>query len=259
MSRVRKTVEESSNSESYITIGQQHILYDGSRIEHPGAELFDSTTIRLHAGEQALAEGRGHAVFFKYQNQDLVLKHYQRGGKIAALLGDRYIGADCRRSRSFREWRLLRQLCELNLPVPEPVAARCVRRGIFYRADLITARINNVMTLADRLLANECGQDIWYAIGACVRRFHDASVYHADLNARNILLNVESKAVFLIDFDKGGMRYLGESWKASNLARLQRSLLKFKSLNETFYFDQQDWNALLDGYNDSKGGATNDK
>ena len=35
----------------------------------------------------------------------------------------------------------------------------------------------------------------------------------------------------LIDFDKGRIRYLGESWKASNLARLQRSLLKFKSLN----------------------------
>ncbi len=206
-----------------------------------------------------MAEGRGHAVFFKHQNQDLVLKHYQRGGKMAALLGDRYIGADCMRSRAFREWRLLRQLCDLSLPVPEPVAARCSRSGIFHRADLITARINNVVTLADRLLEDECGQEVWFAIGACVRSFHDAGVYHADLNARNILLNVESKAVFLIDFDKGRLRYLGEAWKAANLARLQRSLLKFKSLNETFHFDRQDWNALLDGYRDSRGRATNDE
>lgn len=251
-------MEESSISERYSTIGQHHILYDASRIEHPAAELFDITTAELHADENELAAGRGHAVFFQYGNQDLVLKHYQRGGKMAALLGDRYIGVGCGRSRSFREWRLLRQLAELNLPAPVPVAARCSRHGLFYRADLITMRINDVVTLADRLLAQRCDQDVWRALGACLRRFHDNGVYHADLNARNILLNVETKAVFLIDFDKGGMRYLGESWKASNLARLQRSLLKFKSLNQTFYFEQQDWNALLDGYKDSRGGAAND-
>jgi hypothetical protein len=44
------------------------------------------------------------------------------------------------------------------------------------------------------------------------------------------------------------MRYLGDAWKASNLARLQRSLLKFKSLNKVFHFDQNDWSTLLDGY-----------
>ncbi len=138
---------------------------------------------------------------------------------------------------------------ELELPVPAPVAASCVRHGMFYRADLITLQLDNVVTLADYLLESECNESGWAAVGSCIRRFHDASVYHADLNARNILLDAESNRVYLIDFDKGAMRYLGDSWKASNLARLHRSLKKFKTLNKVFHFNQHDWDALLHGYN----------
>jgi 3-deoxy-D-manno-octulosonic acid kinase len=242
-------VEESSKNESIIKNGKRHILYDASLIEHPHAGLFDIDRAKSHAGQQSLAEGRGHAVFFQYQGHDLVLKHYQRGGRMAALLGDRYIGVDCNRSRSFREWRLLIQMRELGLPVPVPVAASCVKHGIFYHADLITVQLNNVVTLADRLLESAFDETGWAKVGSCIRRFHDASVYHADLNARNILLNTDNNAVYLIDFDKGSMRYLNDSWKASNLARLQRSLLKFKSLNAVFHFNQKNWNALLEGYN----------
>lgn len=234
--------------ESLVSIGKRHILYDASLIEHPHAALFNIGTARQQADEQSLAKGRGHAVFFNYDNEDLVLKHYQRGGKIAALLGDKYIGKSCNKSRSFREWRLLKQMHRMELPVPVPVAARCVNHGLYYRADLITTQINNVITLADYLLQKECDKAGWNAVGATIRRFHDVSVYHADLNARNILFNPESNTAYLIDFDKGGIRHLGDSWKASNLARLQRSLLKFKSLNQEFNFDQHDWDVLMKGY-----------
>ena len=243
-------VAVSSKNERIINSGKRHILYDASLIEHPQPELFDIDRAQRQADEQSLAEGRGHAVFFKHQQRELVLKHYQRGGRMAALLGDKYIGVDCNRSRSFREWRLLVRMCELQLPVPTPVAASCTKNGMFYRADLITIKLNNVVTLADHLLAGKFDAAGWAAVGSCIRRFHDASVYHADLNARNILLNTGSNKIYLIDFDKGGLRYLGDSWKASNLARLQRSLLKFKALNEVFHFNQHDWDALLSGYNE---------
>jgi 3-deoxy-D-manno-octulosonic acid kinase len=242
-------VAESSTSESLISIGKQHILYDASLVEHPKAELFDLDSAQRDADVQSLAEGRGHAVFFKYHEHNVVLKHYQRGGKIAALLHDRYIGIDCNKSRSFREWRLLVHMRSLGLPVPSPVAARCCKSGLFYRADLITMRINNVVTLADYLLGQEGDDDLWHAVGSCIRRFHDQAIYHADLNARNILLNAVNAEVYLVDFDKGGIRYLGESWKAANLARLQRSLLKFKSLNDVFHYSHNNWRAFLDGYN----------
>jgi tRNA A-37 threonylcarbamoyl transferase component Bud32 len=217
-------------------------------IEHPGADLFDIDSLRQRADAQSLAAGRSHAVFFSHQGHALVLKHYQRGGKMAALLGDKYIGSNCDRSRSFREWRLLQAMRQRELPVPIPVAASCEQRGLFNRADLITLQIQDVMPLADYLLQQPCERDTWTAIGRCVRHFHDSCVYHADLNARNILLEAETRDIYLIDFDKGAFRYLGESWKAANLARLQRSLLKFKSLHRGFNFDPADWNALLAGY-----------
>ena len=170
---------------------------------------------------------------------------------MATLLGDKYIGSNCDRSRSFREWRLLQAMRTLELPVPVPVAASCTRHGLSYRADLVTIQIQDVATLADHLLQQPCGQATWAAIGGVIRRFHDAAVYHADLNARNILLDAKTRHIHLIDFDKGAFRYLGETWKAANLARLQRSLLKFKSLHRGFNFDTADWNALLAGYNNT--------
>lgn len=242
---------ESSTSESRFRLGQRHILYDASVIEHPDADLFDIDRLRQQADAQSLAAGRSHAVFFNHLGHALVLKHYQRGGKIAAVMGDKYIGSNCERSRAFREWRLLQAMRKLVLPVPLPVAAQCEQYGLFHRADLVTQQIHDVTPLAEHLLHQRCDQKTWIAIGHCIRRFHDASVYHADLNARNILLNVGTRDIYLIDFDKGAFRYLGDAWKAANLARLQRSLLKFKSLHQNFNFDADDWNALLSGYNSS--------
>jgi len=168
------------------------------------------------------------------------------------MLGDKYIGTSCKHSRSFNEWRLLQAMRKLALPVPTPVAASCDQHGLFYRADLVTLQIKHVTTLADYLLEHPCDKGGWAAVGSCVRRFHDAAVYHADLNARNILINPETRDIYLIDFDKSAFRYLGDSWKAANLARLQRSLLKFQSLNQTFNFMPDDWSALLEGYHSRK-------
>ncbi len=217
-------------------------------IEHPDIDLFDIDSLRSRSAPQSLAAGRSHAVFFKHQGHALVLKHYQRGGGMARLMGDKYIGWHCDRSRSFREWRLLRAMRQLELPVPTPVAAHCSKHGMFYRADLITVQISNVTTLADHLMQCPGDQQTWTAVGRCLRRFHDADVYHADLNARNILLDPGTQDIHLIDFDKGAFRYFGESWKAANLSRLQRSLLKFKSRYPNFNYDNESWNALLEGY-----------
>ena len=175
-----------------------------------------------------------------------MLKRYLRGGMIAPLLGDRYFGLSAEHTRSFREFRLLHRLQGLELPAPVPVAASAERAGLFFRAALVTQEIAEATTLADHLLQTKLDDDLWQAVGSCIRRFHNHDVYHADLNARNILLS--NNTVYLIDFDKGAFRYLGESWKAANLARLKRSLLKFKSLNRNFYFNEDDWKQLLKGY-----------
>ena len=80
----------------------------------------------------------------------------------------------------------------------------------------------------------------WREIGVCIRRFHASGVWHADLNAHNILMD-RVGGIWLIDFDRGERRKHG-AWGQGNLARLQRSLRKLG------YDDAQTWQALLQGY-----------
>ncbi|MGH7487911.1 MAG: lipopolysaccharide kinase InaA family protein, partial [bacterium] len=84
----------------------------------------------------------------------------------------------------------------------------------------------------------------WHAIGACIRRFHDAGIYHADLNAHNIMLD-NKDAVYLLDFDRGERRTPVILWQQANLARLSRSLRKFITAD---VIDNGVWNEFLDGY-----------
>lgn len=227
-----------------------YILYDAGLIEDVSdRSLFQAEMESSSDTEQIqnTAIGRGRAIYFTHQNMSLVLKHYQRGGLIAKLLHDQYFGIKLGNSRSFREWRLLNRCQELGLPSPVPVAARVIRTGLFYRADMIMKEIEHSTTLADLCMASELSADIWKRVGRCIRKFHDKDVYHADLNARNILIDQNSD-VFLVDFDKGHFRSMGNSWKTSNLSRLQRSLLKFQSKKPSFHYSDDSWDQLLKGY-----------
>ena len=246
-----------SSDKNYKTIktGKAYILYDASIITEPGLSFFDRD---YHTKQQAqqnnsTAEksggiGRARVAYFSQQGRSLVLKHYYRGGLVAALLKDRYLGLDIEKSRAFREWRLLKKMAGLGLPVPVAVAAHVEKAGLFYRADLVTEEIKQAQTLADVLSANNIDAGLWQNIGACIKRFHQHNVYHADLNARNILLAGDRREVFLIDFDNSDIRANTASWQAANLARLHRSLCKFKKNQPAFKFDDAGWAALLAGY-----------
>lgn len=198
------------------------------------------------------AIGRAPVVFFQHGKLNLVLRHYYRGGLVAKLVSDWYLGRKLDNSRSFREWCLLRTMVNAGLPVPVPVAAHVWRQGFLYQADLITLQIENSLTLADYLMENHLTPELWQDVGKVIRRFHNCHIYHADLNARNILLqkNSESGAlkIYLIDFDRGKIRKTGTVWQQSNLDRLKRSLDKFKLRSDRFDFNAADWSNLLDGY-----------
>lgn len=237
----------SEQNAQILRIGQRHILYDAALIEHPDEALFSpgNTETRFKT-----AEGRGEAIFFEHPGVEAplhcVLKHYHRGGMIARLSNDRYLGCRVEHTRSFKEWRLLNYLHKLELPAPIPIAASVTQKGLSYQADLVTKEITGVETLADILMKKELDENTWRRVGICIRRFHDHDVYHADLNARNIL--VADDHIYLVDFDKGAVRHLGDSWKASNMTRLKRSLMKFEAKPEAFYFTEENWKWLLAGY-----------
>jgi 3-deoxy-D-manno-octulosonic acid kinase len=229
------------------TLGSQHILYDADALREAEPWLFDREELQNRGLLTGLARGRGTTWFYAHDELALVLRHYQRGGMIAQLLNDRYLWTGIKRTRAWREWALLAHMHARELPVPQPIAARVVRHGLWYRADLITRRILYTEPLADKLMLKGLDASRWRGIGLCIRRFHDAGVYHADLNAHNILLGKEN-AVFLADFDKGELRKPDERWKQENLARLHRSLRKLKDANKEFCFGEADWTLLVDAY-----------
>jgi len=232
-----------------LHLDDTYFLYDADLIEDITDTSLFQPEITATEADQAKSSGigRGKAIFFTHKNMPFVLKHYLRGGLIAKFLHDQYLGLKLGESRAFREFRLLYRCRELGLPTPVPVAARVVRSGLIYRADMVMQEIEHSTTLADLCIGSEVPGDTWKSIGRCIRKFHDKDVYHADLNARNILIG-QDDAVFLVDFDKGSFRVMGESWKASNLSRLQRSLLKFRSNHPGFHYSDENWDRLLEGY-----------
>lgn len=235
-----------------ITIDNSIILYDANLISTPTLSLFnakqhDPEKINIGTAQQRTGIGRAKVAYFSSDNRKLVLKHYYRGGMIASFLKDSYFGLSIEHSRAFREWKLLKIMKGFGLPVPDAVAARIEKKTLTYRADLITEEIENIKTLSDALSTEKLNSFMWEKIGACIKSFHNHNIYHADLNARNILVE-NGGGIYLIDFDNSYVRKGPGVWKAANLARLKRSLLKFKANTNKFNFEEPDWESLLEGY-----------
>lgn len=233
-------------------LGNQHFLYDSEQLPNISAAHFDPEILEKEGNLHGTAMGRGTTQFIGLNGLECVLRHYRRGGWVARILGDLYWRSELKRTRAWREWHLLAKMSAQGLPVPAPVAARVVEHGLFYSADLITRHLLNTRPLSLVLQESALSADLWQAVGRCLKRFHDAGVYHADLNAHNILLglNAESPSgeVYVIDFDKGEMRPPAAAWQSANLARLQRSLYKLQRQLPNFSFAQNDWGQLVKGW-----------
>ena len=232
---------------------------------HDGAILFDAAACAgvrpdarwfepAHWSREGRAEtrkgGRGGVWFVETPAGACVLRHYHRGGLAARVSADRYFWAGAKRSRAFREFRLLDHLVGAGLPAPAPIAARYVRSGMTYVADLLVRRIPATDTLAERLARSALDSSLAGRIGATIARFHAAGACHADLNAHNILID-ERGVVSLIDFDRGRLRTLALSWQQANLARLHLSLMKLDARKRIAGFDAEFWHPLLAAYHDA--------
>lgn len=224
-----------------------HILYDGELIENVGPQIFDIEHWKKKNALIGFADGRGTTYFVRIRDEDYVLRHYRRGGAMTRLTQDLYLWMGVEKSRSWAEWRLLARLKEMGLPVPQPLAAQVSRVGLFCRADILIKRFIGAEPLAEKLKTGRQSARLWESVGACIRRFHELGLDHQDLNASNILC--DEQQVYLIDFDKCLLRSsIGTGWKENNLARLHRSLVKFKSRLIDFHFSETDWEKLLSGY-----------
>lgn len=217
----------------WALINREHVLED------VGA-LFDSAQ---YQSRKALRDGRGQAYQVHGSFGHAVLRHYRRGGLTGSIWQDRYLYTGRERTRCFREMRLLAWLAARAMPVPTPLACRFIRTGLVYRADLLTAWLNGAMPLSADVQGLRA--EDFNAVGAMLGKFHRLGLWHADLNAHNILFTDQGPA--LIDFDRCELRPIASDWQMANLARLDRSLTKLGFAARTDYQSVL-WPALLAGY-----------
>ena len=223
------------------------ILYDKSVINQISEDRFSAEgwphsevlTGQLRSG------GRGNTMFVGNVPRQFVLRHYVRGGMVGKLVNDSYVYSGEDATRSFREWRMLAKMVDSGLRVPRPAAARYVRRGTTYTADIITVRIPSVVPLS-QYIAQPRDDEFWFSLGNAIHEFHRVGVFHADMNAYNLQIDNRSR-LWMLDFDKGRLRQPG-TWQQKTLDRLHRSLRKVKDLDPRLHYTSLHWNMLLEGY-----------
>ena len=93
-------------------------------------DWFDTGYWRARGALEAQGGGRGGVAVIDTPAGTCVLRHYHRGGLVARFNRDSYLWTGAAHTRSFAEFRLLAHLAALELPAPQPVAARYRRRGL---------------------------------------------------------------------------------------------------------------------------------
>lgn len=224
---------------------QQTIWYDDQWVNEPLESLFDPQYWQASQRVTGSAQGRGTTWFIRMNALPAALRHYRRGGLFGKLVSDSYWFQGWEQTRSCAEFHLLHHLREQGVNVPRPIAARAIRHGWVYQADILSEKIANARDLVAVLQAGSLSAEHYRSIGRQIAKLHQAQVNHTDLNIHNILLD-DHMTVWIIDFDKCAIQS-GDGWKQGNLERLLRS---FRKEQQRFNIQWQDaeWQSVLQGY-----------
>lgn len=233
-------------SDARVSIaGAVGLIHDAETYPDFDPAWLDAERWRAAGAREHSSTGRGSVMILDRGDEGWVYRHYHRGGLVARLVYDQYVWSGFEGSRAFREWRLLDYMHARGLPVPRPVAARAVRTGFVYRADIVTVLLPDTRPLSALIARSGVDAALWPRIGAMVRAFHDAGIDHPDLTAHNTLVDGAGR-VFLVDFDNARHRAPGR-WAAAGMARLKRSLRKV-ALETGAAFEEPAWASLVAGY-----------
>lgn len=210
--------------------------------------LFDPDHCESIDGSVRINEGRGQAVAFPLGSKSLILKHYRRGGLIQRISQDSYIWTGLSRTRAWREFDLLILMRQLELPVPQAYACRVEKHGPCYRARMLVELIGNNGSMLQRVREGHAAEIDWVETGRAIGTFGRHCIFHADLNASNILVDATNQ-LYLIDFDRGRCMKGGKEtlyrhhYENRMVQRLRHSLEKFP-----LGFTSSMWRDFLSGY-----------
>jgi len=249
---MNETIKRSTQQERHYCL-----VYDSCAVDNASVAIFEPDYWAQSANRHN--EGRGSVWFIADADKQWVLKHYLRGGLFRKLLTDRYLFTGFDRSRMIREFDMLCAMRSYALPVPRPIAALATRSGpLFYRGGLITERLVSSTSLASLIAIGQAPTDIWFDVGSTIGKFHDAHVFHHDLNVSNVLLYQGNW--YLIDFDK--CRFVPEEsavgWRQDNLKRFQRSICKVDQLSDQSQLEKR-WRVFTEGYESTLATIKNGK
>lgn len=236
------------------TNNQQTVWFDGELFEHFPIDYFSADYWQQQGAITGSSKGRYTTYFVATETKsqtpiEMVLRHYYRGGLVAKLTKDSFVYTGAQNTRAVRELNLLKTMLDLGLPVPKPIAAMVSKSsGVFCKNDILIERVAGAKDLFHYLLTQPLNNELWQKVGATIKQFHQAGVFHSDLNIHNILIDDQQK-IWLIDFDRCDIREPHDDWQQANLDRLLRSLHKELGLNNEFNFSTDNWHQVLIGYN----------
>ncbi|MCA9773242.1 MAG: phosphotransferase [Myxococcales bacterium] len=222
-------------SADYLTRFERHqdrgrTLYvlRGFALPFDARSLFEPEGLTARSGV-AVAAGRGaiHALTVGRECR-LLVRHYRRGGVLAPLLGDRYLGGGT--PRPVAELLATEFARAHDVAVPTIAGALVRPAGPFaYRGDLFVVEEPGSVDLLGFLRREPDParrRAVLRRTGAEIRRMHDAGLDHRDLNVKNVLVRRDG-AIMILDFDRARVfDRLSDPARARALTRLLRSAIK---------------------------------
>jgi 3-deoxy-D-manno-octulosonic acid kinase len=162
--------------------------------------------------------------------------------------------------RPFNELRIAATLRDYAIATPRVTAAcvypcRFLYRGEVAREEVPQARDLAACLFGERALVGRARANALTASGRLVAQLHAASIYHPDLNLRNILIAEPERRphALIIDLEKCRMQgRLSATQRARMLARLERSAARMGSATGS-RLTAADWKSFHAGYSELVG------
>lgn len=193
-------------------------------------EGFHEKLLEVIRNGEKIAGGRGFIL--RYGN--IVGRLYRRGGFPGSFLKYPFF---FEYKRPPEELRIHLYAFKNKICVPEPVGYAMRRNGFFLEAFFFSSYVEGVGL--EEVISGD-RENLLRKVGKSIRKLHDISIYHGDLNVKNFL--VRGGGIYILDFDKSRVENMSRKKRLLNLERFLRSLCK-----ENLYRDG-DEKLIIEGY-----------
>jgi 3-deoxy-D-manno-octulosonic acid kinase len=213
---------------STFKIGRRELVLRRDLLPH-ASQIMQKLAALASAPEAGMGN-RGSGFLLELDGVELFARRCRRGGMIASLLSDVYVGLA---PRPLNELRVAVEAVKRGIPTAEPMGAMVEWIGpALYRGFFLTRAVRG-MTLWEFVQTDDdptVRRHVLEEAHAAIAAMHQKGLFHADLNLHNLLVTraAESFTVVIIDLDKARLLDgpLPTAMRRANATRLTRSARK---------------------------------